>query len=75
MCATPLTRKVAYSIILTHLCPPYLAQILGFWVTCGVKIMSLCHGENDSHLKLIPTSTSDIYTVFENIFMLSTGIQ
>ncbi len=19
-------------------------QILGFWVTCGVKMMSLCHG-------------------------------
>ena len=24
--------------------PPYLAQILGFWVTCGVKMMSLRHG-------------------------------
>ncbi len=23
---------------------PYLAQILGFWVTCGDKMMSLCHG-------------------------------
>ncbi len=22
----------------------YLAKILGFWVTCGVKMMSLCHG-------------------------------
>jgi hypothetical protein len=22
----------------------YLAQIWGFWVTCGVKMMSLCHG-------------------------------
>ncbi len=28
---------------LTQLYPPYLAQILGFWVTCGVKMMSLCH--------------------------------
>ncbi len=27
----------AYSFI-------YLAQILGIWVTCGVKMMSLCHG-------------------------------
>ncbi len=27
-----------------HSYPPYLAQILGFWVTCGVKMMSLCHG-------------------------------
>ncbi len=34
----------AYSISLTHLYPPYLAQILGFWVTCEVKMMSLCHG-------------------------------
>jgi hypothetical protein len=24
--------------------PLYLAQMLGFWVTCGVKIMWLCHG-------------------------------
>jgi hypothetical protein len=23
----------------TQLYPPYLAQILGFWVTCGVKVM------------------------------------
>jgi hypothetical protein len=29
----------AYSITLTQLYPPYLTQILGFWVTCGVKIM------------------------------------
>ncbi len=28
----------------SHLIIPYLAQILGFWVTCGVKMMSLCHG-------------------------------
>ncbi len=34
----------AYSIRLIQLYPPYLAQILGFWVTCGVKMMSLCHG-------------------------------
>jgi hypothetical protein len=24
--------------------PQYMAQILGFWVTCGVKMLSLCHG-------------------------------
>ncbi len=24
--------------------PRYLAQILGFWVTCGVNMMLLCHG-------------------------------
>jgi hypothetical protein len=28
----------------TQLYPPYLAQILGLWVTCGVKMISLCHG-------------------------------
>ncbi len=28
----------------SHLIIPYLAQILGFWVACGVKMMSLCHG-------------------------------
>ncbi len=34
----------ANSITLTQLYPPYLAQILGLWVTCGVKMMWLCHG-------------------------------
>jgi hypothetical protein len=24
--------------------PTLLAKILGLWVTCGVKMMSLCHG-------------------------------
>ncbi len=33
-----------YSISLTLLYPHYLAQILEFWVTCGVKMMSLCYG-------------------------------
>ncbi len=30
----------------TQLYPPYLAQNLGYWVTCacGVKMMPLCHG-------------------------------
>ena len=27
-----------------YLYPPYLAQSLGFWVTCGVKMMSLRQG-------------------------------
>jgi hypothetical protein len=31
--------------------------------------------EADSHLKLIPASILDIYKVFENIDMLSMGIQ
>ncbi len=35
----------AYSITLTQLYPPYfLAKILEFWVTCGVKMMWLYHG-------------------------------
>ncbi len=34
----------AYFSTLTQLYPPYLAQILGLQVTCGVKMMSLCHG-------------------------------
>jgi hypothetical protein len=31
--------------------------------------------EADSHIKLLPTSISDIYKVFEHIDMLSIGIQ
>ncbi len=31
--------------------------------------------EADSHLKLLPTSSLDIYKVFEHIDMLSMGIQ
>jgi len=34
----------AYISSLAQLYPPYLAQIFGYLVTCGVKIMSLCHG-------------------------------
>jgi hypothetical protein len=34
----------SWMISLTQFYPTYLAQILGFWVTCGVKMMSLCHG-------------------------------
>ncbi len=33
----------AYSCSLIQLYPPYLAQILGFWVTCQVKKMPLRH--------------------------------
>ncbi len=40
--------------------PPYFAQMLGFWVTCGVKMMSLHHVYADSHLKLLPASILDI---------------
>ncbi len=34
---------LAYSSSLTQFYPPYLAQILGYVVTCGVKIMHFCH--------------------------------
>ncbi len=55
--------------------PLYLALILGFWVTCGVKIGHYVMVEADSHLKLLPTSILDICKVFEHIDMLSIGIQ
>jgi hypothetical protein len=41
--STLICCPLAYGSSLTQLYPPYLAQILGFWVTCGVKMMSLCH--------------------------------
>ncbi len=52
---------LAYSGNLTQFYPPYLAQILGFWVTCGcgVKMMSLHHGwgwqppQTDSHINIL----------------------
>ena len=141
MClSTLICCPLAYISIssLTQLCPSYLAQILGFWITCGVKTMSIRHGwgwgppqtaspiqithiqhawacwyavnwhtaaalhsytqptrisvwgsgslvesrwcqyvvvEADRHLKLLPTSTLDIYQVFEHIDRLSIGIQ
>jgi hypothetical protein len=59
----------------SHLLILYLAQILRFWVTCGVKMMSLCMVEADSHLKLLPTSKLDIYKMIDHIDMLSMGIQ
>ena len=31
--------SIGNSSSLTQFYPPYLAQILGFWVTCGVKMM------------------------------------
>jgi hypothetical protein len=36
--------SMAYGSSLTQLYPPYLAQILVFWNTCGVKMMWLYHG-------------------------------
>ncbi len=55
--------------------PTLLGSYFGFlWVTCGVKMMSLGHGEADSHLKPHPASILDIHNVFEHIDMLSMGI-
>jgi hypothetical protein len=42
--STLICCPLAYDSSLTQIYPPYLAQILGFWVTCGVKVMWLCHG-------------------------------
>ena len=53
---------------------PYTVTPLGFWVTCGVKMMSSRMVEANSNLKLLPASILDIYTVFEHIDMLSIGI-
>ncbi len=64
----------AYGISLTQVYPLYLAQILGFWVTCGSKSCDYVMVEADSHLKLLPTSILDIYKVFGHIDMLSIGI-
>jgi hypothetical protein len=56
-------------------CPPYLAQILGFWVTyVDSKWNHYVKVEADSHLKLLHASILDIYKVFEHIGMLSIGI-
>ena len=61
---------------LTELYPSYLAQILGFWVTCGVKMMSLHHGWDwGPDLKQISPSILDINKVFVHIDMLSIDIQ
>ncbi len=54
-----------------QLYPHYLGQILGFWLTCGVKMMSLCHGWGWQP----PQTASHIHIrhikVFEHIDMLS----
>ncbi len=42
--STLICYPLACSSSLTQFYPPYLAQMLGFWVTCGVKMMWLYHG-------------------------------
>ncbi len=60
----------AFGSSLKQLYPHYLAQMLGFWVTSGVKMMSLRHGWG---WQLLPTFTLDIYKLFKHIQMLSMG--
>ena len=42
--STSICCPLTYGYFLTQLLPHYLAQILGYWVTCRVKTMSLSHG-------------------------------
>ena len=42
--STLICCPLAYISSLTQFYPPYLDQILRFWVTCGVNMMWLCHG-------------------------------
>jgi hypothetical protein len=76
MCLSTLIRwPWAYGNSLKQSYPPYLAQMLGLWVTCGVIMMYLCHGWGwPPHLKLLLTSILDICNVFEHVDMLSVGI-
>ncbi len=64
----------AYSSSLKQLYPHYLGQILVFWSLVESKWCHYVLVETDSQLKLLPASTSYIYTVFEHIDMLSMGI-
>jgi hypothetical protein len=72
--STLICHPWAYSISLTQLYPPCLALNLGLWVTCGVKMMRLCHGwswqspQNASHIHIRHSQ------VFYHIDALSIGI-
>jgi hypothetical protein len=51
---------------------------LRFWVSASLVDSKWCHYAMfmaDGHLKLLPVSILDIYTVFEHIDMMSIGIQ
>jgi hypothetical protein len=62
---------LAYGISLKQLYPLYFGQILLFWVTCGVKMMSLCHGwgwqppltASIIHIRHMQSVWAHIYTV------------
>jgi hypothetical protein len=61
----------AYSISLTQLYQHYLGQILGFWVTCWVKMTWLCHGwgwqpsqtASHIHIRHIQSDWAHLYAV------------
>ncbi len=47
----------------------------GFWSLMESKCCQYIMVETNSHLKLLPASMLDIYKVFEQIYMLSMGMQ
>ena len=55
-----------------HSYPPYLSQILGFWVTCGVQMMSFCHGwgsqtpQTTSHIHIRDRGSTRKNVIFSN---------
>ncbi len=63
-----------HKVAALHSYPPYLAQILGFWVTYGVDMMSSGHGWGWQPPQTASCIYIDIYKVFENIDILSIGM-
>ncbi len=69
----------AYGSSLKQLYPHYLAHILGFWVTCGVKMMSLCHGwgwqptqpSSCIHIRHIPSVWAHSYAIHGHMSVVS----
>ena len=67
----------AHMAVFSHSYPHYSSQILRFWVTCGDKLCQ-CHCvvvKVHSHLKVLPSSITDINTVFWHIDILIKGIR
>ena len=69
----------AYGSSLKKLYPHYLAHILGFWVNCGIKIMSLRHGwgwqptqtASHIHIRYIQNVWAHWYAVHEHMALAS----
>ncbi len=72
--STLMCCPLAYSSSLTQFYPPYLAQILGYMVTCGVKMMHFCYGwcwqppQTASHLHIrhIQSDWAHWYAIHEH---------